>query len=166
MIDRITLSLAGEYAVASELCRRGVNAHVVMGHAKRSDVLAYSEGGKAVILEVKTKQGGSWPNCRGTSSGRFLVLVDVAGKSEKQRPDFYVLTFQDWKNLVNLCCKEGVEEGSIEIDQRDRMYVPVWVKQKKAGKLYTGMGISPHQLSDDHKDAWLKIAQALQEGSV
>ena len=95
------LSLAGEYAAASELCRRGVYAQLTLGNLKRTDLLILSEDNKLMRIEVKSKQGKSWPNCRGIYSERVvLVFVDWASKDELERPDFYILTVQDWVDTV------------------------------------------------------------------
>ena len=42
-IPKDKLSLAGEYAVASELCRRGIYAQLTLGTRKRTDLLVDTE---------------------------------------------------------------------------------------------------------------------------
>ena len=62
-IDKALLGLAGEYAVASEICRRGYHAQITFGRWKNTDVLAMNlANGKAVLIEVKTRQGDEWPS--------------------------------------------------------------------------------------------------------
>ena len=55
-ISKYHLSLAGEYRVASELLKRGLNATVTFGNAKSADVIAYGENRRAAVIEVKTSQ--------------------------------------------------------------------------------------------------------------
>ena len=75
--SRNTLSIAAEYAVASELCRRGIYAQLTLGHQKRTDILVFSESGDMTRIEVKAKRGSDWPNCKGIfGSNAFLVFVD------------------------------------------------------------------------------------------
>lgn len=92
------LCLVGEYAVASELCRRGVYSQLTLGHHKRTDILVETNY-TLVRVQVKTKQDEEWPAVSGRSSD-ILILVDIKGKTEDQRPDFYVLNFDDWKVIV------------------------------------------------------------------
>ncbi len=95
-IDKSILGIAGEFAVAAELCRRNICAQPTFGNQKRIDLLAFGQSGKMVRLEVKAKQGSSWPNCRGIcGEGVFLVFVDFAEREEGDRPDFYVLSASD-----------------------------------------------------------------------
>ena len=54
-IDKHNLSLAGEYAVASELCRRGIYAQLTLGTRKKTDILA-DTGTTMFKIEVKAKQ--------------------------------------------------------------------------------------------------------------
>jgi hypothetical protein len=58
------LNLAGEYAVASELCRRGVYSQLTLGHHKRTDILVEKDNTLARI-QVKTKQTREWPGISG-----------------------------------------------------------------------------------------------------
>ena len=96
-IDRDMLSIAGEFAVASELGRRNIYAQPTFGHLKRTDLLILDKTGNLLRIEAKGKQGSQWPNCKGISSpNSIMVLVDYADKGNMERPDFYVLTLDDW----------------------------------------------------------------------
>jgi hypothetical protein len=54
-INKNEVSLAGEFAVLSQLSLRGIDANMTLGHTKGIDILAYSpEKGKSYQLEVKT----------------------------------------------------------------------------------------------------------------
>lgn len=101
-IDKGLIGVAAEFAVASELGRRNVYAQPTFGHLKRTDLLIFGEKGTPLRIEVKGKQGDQWPNCKGIPDDKsVLVLVDFKGIADTQRPDFYVLTESDWKDLAN-----------------------------------------------------------------
>lgn len=80
-LDKYHLSLAGEYRVASELLKRGLNATVTFGHAKSADVVAYGSNHKAVIVEVKTTQKKKFVTC----------FYNKYKTPEQEHPDFWVL---------------------------------------------------------------------------
>jgi hypothetical protein len=159
-ISRNTLGLAAEYAVASELCRRNVYAQLTLGYQKRTDLLIFGEENKVVRIEVKGKQGREWPNCQGIyGENVFLVFVDFAGKGEHERPDFYILTVQDWVDFV----KEQIARIMVERPEKridlDEHNVPVFVTEVNAqGKPYRGMGVRPTQIKQ-HQEEWGKIVQ-------
>src|SRR5688572_8605544 len=93
---RTTIGVAAEYAVASELCRRGVYAQLTLGHQKRTDLLVFSEAGLLSRIEVKAKQGLDWPNCRGVcGANAFLIFVDYQNRTPDERPAFFVLSSDD-----------------------------------------------------------------------
>ena len=102
-IPKETLGLAGEFAVASELCKRGIYAQLTLGNRKSTDLLLDVEDGGMLRVQVKSKQGGEWPACKGVTCGKpeVLVLVDFQKKAGDQRPDFYILTGEDWKNVID-----------------------------------------------------------------
>jgi hypothetical protein len=69
-MEKDILSLAGEYAVATEICRKGLYAQLTFGHKKRVDILVETETG-FLRVEVKAKQGRKWPACKGIKSQKF-----------------------------------------------------------------------------------------------
>jgi hypothetical protein len=100
-IDSQMISLAAEFAVASELARRNVYAQPTFGPLKRTDLLAFGNNGKPIRIEVKGKQGRTWPCCKGIGDDNsILIFVDFARKPQTVRPDCYVLTAKDWRALV------------------------------------------------------------------
>jgi hypothetical protein len=80
-IDKYHLSLAGEYRVASELLKRGLNATVTFGHAKSADVIAYGANRKATVIEVKTSQQKNF----------VTGFYNKFRAPEDEHPDFWVL---------------------------------------------------------------------------
>jgi hypothetical protein len=149
-ISKDTLGLAAEFAVASELCRRNVYAQLTLGYRKRTDILVETDKGM-LRIQVKGKQGKVWPGCKGIyGEDIVLVFVDFERKKENERPDFYILTIEDWKELLKkeLILSGKVERGEVTIDGRN---MPTW----KDG--YQGMAIIPGAIKD-HQDRWDKIA--------
>jgi len=157
-ISRDCLGLAAEFAVASELCRRDIYAQLTFGNKKRTDILVMTELNRFARIEVKAKQGSTWPNCKGIfGDDVFLILVDFANRRETERPDFYILTSNDWLRVI----KKGIQKikernpsKRIEIDSEN---VPVFLDEvNKYGKPYRGMGIKPNAVQE-YKEAWDKI---------
>ncbi len=99
-IPKDLLGLAAEYAVASELCKRNIYAQLTLGHRKRTDILIETEKAMGRI-QVKSKQERQWPFCGGIDGKNIvLVFVDFEHKKVNDRPDFYILTVEDWKSLL------------------------------------------------------------------
>ena len=122
-ILKSVLGLAGEYAVASEICRRGFHAQITFGRWKNTDVLAVNiDNGKTVLVEVKTKQGREWPGVKGIKGkNRVQILVDFQGKSDLDRPDFYILDEDFWKKYLN-----NIRGDLKELREDENRYIPIW----------------------------------------
>jgi hypothetical protein len=94
------LSLAGEYAVASELCRRGLYSQLTLGNHKRTDILVETET-RMIRVSVKAKQGNEWPSISGpVRDDDFLVFVDFASKAAGDNLDFFILSKDDGSEVV------------------------------------------------------------------
>ena len=144
-ISRNLLGLAAEFAVASELCRRNLYAQLTLGNQKRTDLLLMSHDGQFHRVDVKAKQGPTWPNCRGVYGDNvFLVFVDYAKSSPSERPDFYILSSSDWRALVEkkvAAIKDKNPHKRITIDEQN---VAVFEDEiGKHGHPYRGIGIHP-----------------------
>ena len=81
-IDKYHLSIAGEYAVCSELCRRGWDANITFGNAKATDVILHFSNGTYKRIEVKTNQTGKF------DTNFFQKYYD---KTLNNHPDYWVL---------------------------------------------------------------------------
>ncbi|MDW8008468.1 MAG: hypothetical protein RMK67_02755 [Chloroflexota bacterium] len=151
-VEKENLGMAGEYAVASELCRRNLHAQVTLGKRKRTDILVYNpDTRKWLRVEVKTKQKREWPGITGINDDHTaLVFVDYQNKGENERPDFYILTREDWHDFVTAHVLP--RPGLAHLEQG---YIPVW----KDG--YRGTGVRPDQIGD-HREKWDKIVRLLQ----
>ena len=142
--------MAGEYAVASEICRRNYFAQITLGRWKRTDILVYNpETEKEMRVEVKAKQGREWPGQKGIASeGALLVFVDFQNKKDTERPDFYILNSEDWKQFIDQHIRPM---GPAYIDDN---YCPTW----KDG--YVGTSVRPDQISAC-KEKWEKLITKL-----
>jgi hypothetical protein len=145
-IEKHTLGLAAEYAVAAELCKRDIYAQLTLGLRKRTDILAETEKG-FLRMQVKAKQGREWPGVKGVYGEDILILVDFEKKEELERPDFYILTSEDWNKLIHKILKNDIAQGYVIIDEHG---VPIW------NHPYKGMGIRPDNLTK-YKERWNKI---------
>ena len=154
MIPKNLIGVAAEMAVASELCRRGIYAQLTFGNLKRVDLLIFHADEKSpLLIEVKSKQGSVWPNCKGISKDKsILIFVDFQYKNDLERPDFYILTVDDWKNYL----KKIVEDNPHKEIKISSNNVLIWTKQIKNGKAYEGVAVDPKEISM-HKEKWEKI---------
>lgn len=157
-IEKSILGVAGEFAVASELCRRKIYAQLTLGHRKRTDLLV--DGGPAGMLriEVKAKQGRDWPACKGIAApDSFLVFVDFQGKSDVERPDFYVLSAGDWRAIIEREVQRyKTQHPDRRVEITDDNVVRYLDEVDKYGRPYEGTGIRVDHIRT-HKEAWHKI---------
>jgi hypothetical protein len=149
-IDKHTLGLAAEFAVASELCKRNIYAQLTLGLRKRTDILVETDD-NFLRIQVKAKQGREWPGVKGVEGEDILILVDFAEKTELERPDFFILTSTDWKKLIKIILKKYIDDGSVKIDEK---WVPIWEDS------YKGVGLKPEHLKKYH-ERWDKILKSL-----
>jgi len=154
IISSEDLSLAGEYAVASELCRRGDYAQLTLGHRKKTDLLVETKAAKLLRIQVKTKQGEAWPLIKGICGNNIiLVFVDYENKNLDQRPDFYILNPADWKNFV----KHGwvgasISKGEYKLDDQN---CPIHI-DKSGEANWRGVNIEADEITK-HREKWRKI---------
>jgi len=155
-IEKETIGLAGEYAVASELCKRGFYAQLTLGHHKKTDLLVEGRQNKLFHVSVKSKQGYEWPNVRGIwEKGDLIVLVDFKDKKLNDRPDYYVLTVDDWKKVAKkLKIKKG--QGA-KIDATNTLYWPPW---KGYPKGWRGCPISVTDVKE-YQGCWPKGSKVM-----
>jgi len=152
-LDKEYLALAGEYAVASELCRRGIYVQLTLGNRKRTDLLIQTEKGM-LSVQVKSKQKKYWVLVKGVyGSDIALVFVDYQNKELERKPDFYVLTSKDWSSFVRRgWIKDEVSEGRFKLDD---VNCPVRVRED-GSTAWKGIDIEASELAK-YKDGWDKI---------
>ncbi|NME01809.1 hypothetical protein [Aeromonas sp. DNRA1] len=149
MVDKEAIGLAGEYAVASELCRRGVYCQLTLGNRKKTDLLVDADNG-LFRVSVKSKQKQSWPSVKGISQpGDLLVFVDYQEKEFSTPPDFYVLDVPSWKKLLKRKQKK-LNDPRAKIDKENTMY---WPGEEGGKNARTGCTISVSDIAE-FKDAW------------
>ena len=101
-------------------------------------------------MQVKSKQRNEWPACKGVACGKpeVLVLVDFQKKADDQRPDFYILTGEDWKNVID-------EAGDIKKG---------WATMRDGIPVYTdgwkGLNVKPDMVRT-YAEHWDKIRDML-----
>jgi len=164
-IDKSILSLSGEYYVAAELGKRNIYAQLTLGNQKRTDLLIFSEHGtKLLKIEVKCKQGSSWPNCKGIiQKDSFIVFVDFKDLESNQRPDFYILSKNDWSEFVQTREKEyKSKHPNRRTIIENNVLILLDEVNKKNGKPHKGCSVRPKNISE-YKEKWHKIIDVLNE---
>jgi hypothetical protein len=145
------LSLAGEFLVAGELLRRGMQAAVTYGNAKKADVIAIC-GDRAIPIEVKTTQNDTWVVGQKVpeDTGQIWIFTFLPDDA-RQSPDYYILTGHELNTILT---------------PRENAYFERY--QAKHGKPYgdrPGVCNCPKSLITDHNGAWDKVKRALNVGS-
>lgn len=157
-IEKGLLGLAGEYAVAAELCRRGQYTQLTLGNQKRTDLLIYQDGYYTKV-EVKCKQGSYWPNCRGIGKvDPFIVFVDFEDKENTERPGFYVMTTKEWSTLVRKKKRQYLRKHPgrrVKID--DGCMVLLDEIKPKLNRPYRGCSVLVEDVKQ-YRDQWEKIS--------
>ena len=152
-VNKSLVGIAGEYAVASELCRRGVYAQLTLGNRKKVDLLL--DGEKEIArVEVKTKQGREWPGVKGIAPEdglKFLVLVDLHGKGPDEKPEFYVICKDEWRPFLEQKLQDKLKSKAVKIDDQG-------VPHFSHG--WIGTGIKTNEVSQ-FKNGWDKIVRVV-----
>lgn len=162
LISKSILGVTGEYYVAAELGKRNIFAQLTFGNQKKTDLLVFSENGKNIVkIEVKNKQGNQWPNVKGIEHGNSLIVfVDFQNLKETQRPDFYILNEENWRELIEK------KKNEYEIKYPDRK---VSIENNclifeneisKYGKPYKGLSVKPKDI-EQFKENWKAIVDVL-----
>lgn len=123
------MGLTGEYAVASELCKRGYYAQLTLGNHKKTDLIVeypLTESERRLFrVSVKSKTGRTWPKVTGIwEKGDLLVFVDFHKKPSDERPDFYVLNVTAWKEVVRALQK--TKNNGAKIDTTNTLHWEGW----------------------------------------
>jgi hypothetical protein len=163
-IGKYHLSLAGEYRVASELLKRGLNATVTFGNAKSADVVAYGSNRKAMVIEVKTSQQKNF----------VTQFYNKYKTPEQPHPDFWILVHVS-ENPAGTFTEEffilSHEELAVIQAKRNLEYRIRCGDVKKEQELtweqhYSltseGHGVDNILLTDvrEHEDQWSKVVAA------
>ena len=131
------LGMAGEYAVASELLRRGKDVSLTLGNAKAVDVFVYNLNSDFQTIEVKTSK-----------SKRFVTnFFQKYPTPSTPHPDFWVIVYIDNNNVSNFFVLTHQEMADVQM-QRNNM--TSWAHVN---------GVDNVTLKDilPYKDQWSKI---------
>lgn len=108
--DKAKLSLAGEYSVAAELCKRNFFASVTYGNAKATDVLIFDYScynRKYKTIEVKTTRGT-----------RFVTsFFNKYYDKNAPHPDYWVLVQIDKNDIFHYYILTHDEMGKVQMDR-------------------------------------------------
>ncbi len=106
--DKYMLSLAGEYAVCSELLKRQIFCALTFGNAKAADIVITAPNAKTRIVEVKTSSSNrfvtgffqKYPTPQTVPHPDFWVVVRIDSISHATR--FFVLTHSEMAKVQML----------------------------------------------------------------
>jgi hypothetical protein len=118
----------GEFLVSAELCRRGFIATPFAGNVPHFDIIASTEDGVHLSVQVKAATRGTWQfNARAfvevSMKGEFqevgavhptpvvgLIVVMVAlRESSTERDRFYVLLWRELAKIVSACHRRHLD---------------------------------------------------------
>lgn len=119
-VENLLAKQAGEFLVASEICRRGMFATTFSGNMPHYDILAHAADGRTTFVQVKAKTSRSktWildtqffldleqlgethtirGRCNPPMVGLIFVFVDLHATGQA---DFYILTFAEIQAVVH-----------------------------------------------------------------
>ncbi len=105
-ISKYLLSLTGEYAVCSELCKRGYDVSLTLGNAKAVDIMVFLPDNSCRRIEVKTSQ-----------TGRFVTnfFQKYYNKTLNNHPDYWVLVYIDKDGNMHYYILTHEELGDIQM---------------------------------------------------
>ncbi len=124
-----------EYEVLAQLTALGIKAALARWNYKDSDIFIDLDGNFKRV-QVKSKRKAEWPGIKGVIGKDILVFVDYHDKKENERPDFYLINAEDWKELITKLEKDFPSDVKI-----DKNNVPHWSPKKEGGKGYLGAGV-------------------------
>jgi hypothetical protein len=115
-------------------------------------------------LRFKAKQTPEWPAVKGLSCGdAFLVFVDFAGVRDTDRPNFFVLSPDDWCAIGTHVVAEYLKKHPDRTAHLDQDNCPVFPEElTSTGKSYRGCSIRVRDI-EQHREAWEKIVRACAE---
>jgi hypothetical protein len=90
-IQNKLLGDAGEYYIAFELARRGINPDIMSRNSMGVDILATDDGQTVISIQVKTSAGRNQPR-----------LWDVGKHSPNHSPTFFYIFINIWDESTRL----------------------------------------------------------------
>jgi hypothetical protein len=162
-IPRGELNPKAKQVVADELRRLMLHVEIACrDNGKQEDLLVKTNGGKEVLIAVRSKQKADWPPCKDViGSCEFIVFVDFEKKSVNQRPDCYVLSHEDWQDVVKkrlADLRHGDQAGEIDTTNPDEPVFPDQINQR--GAQMRGITVKLRYVQP-YKEEWSKITNFL-----
>lgn len=107
--DKFRLGMAGEFAVASELLKRGVDVNLTLGNAKAVDLFVYTSFDEVKRVEVKTSK-----------SKRFVTnFFQKYPSPSSPHPDFWVIVFIDNENVSHFYILTHQEMADVQMKRNN-----------------------------------------------
>ncbi len=122
---------------------------------KRQDILVYSDG-TYVKVEVTSKTIDKWTWIKGIPDEgvHLLIFVDFTKKELCEKPNFYIMTALEWRNMLpNL---DGIKNNPkyAGVDPKDN-HTPIWKDSRNKG-----IGIKVIDV-EQQLDKWEKLENLL-----
>lgn len=147
---------AGKDAVLRELKERNISAQLV-AQGRISVILINHK----ITLIVKTKSGRAWPSCKGISdSASLLILVDFYEKDLSERPDFYMLTTEEWGSFVRLFEQRYKARRPRSKTRIENNILVLEDEITKSGKPFRGVTVRVPDV-EQYREKWEKIIDLL-----
>lgn len=109
-LQKMQTGIACEYYVAGELSRLGYNVALTFGNAKSIDLLIEKDN-KIIAIQVKgiqKTQSICWNlDKRKITKNVFYVLVNLHVDKPKDKPEFFILTSSEARELFRNTPKQG-----------------------------------------------------------
>ena len=127
-MDKNTTHLAGEFLVAGELSRHGLNVSITFGNAKSVDIVAQSPTTAYLVDAKALRSKSNWPLSKTHIDRKvfyvFVYLGSEAAIRKNEAPEYFTVSGADLidKNLVQLWAggRSGVTYKSLtEMNQEN-----------------------------------------------
>ena len=125
--------IAGEYYVAGELSRLGYNVALTFGNTKSIDLLIEKDD-KVIAIQVKgiqKIQSICWNlDKRKITEKVFYVLVNLHVDKPKEKPEFFILTSSEARELFKNTTKQGENRTYLDYKSLKKLdgYQDCWEK--------------------------------------
>lgn len=108
-VDKYKLSMAGEYGVCAELCKRGFDASITFGNMKATDIIILMLDKTYKRIEVKTSRETRFV------TGFFQKYFDKS----RIHPDFWVLVHIDAENVSHYHILTHEEMANVQMKRNE-----------------------------------------------
>lgn len=134
---------AAQFAVASELCKKGYEVALTMGNHPTADIMVYSPAGKAFVIDVKGQYRRNWWVVREKPARQdaFYVFAFVPDSGDNR---FFILTQAE----VN----KGIRDEFDNVRARA-------VKNGRSTDKVESFPCVAFKWAEPHEDQWIKLPQ-------